>query len=123
LLLPESDHRTTEQEPAKGATLAGTNLGNGYRSPSGGGCPFDAGYEHDVCLGLNRAASRQQEGIAFAAVSNGASVVCVVSRDALRDHFGAREFDQVSQESTFHAKKRPIEAAAQDKINNGAFEP
>jgi hypothetical protein len=67
--------------------------------------------------------SVEKNGIAFTASVRGASVVCVVSREALRDHFGATGMGGASLMGAFHAKKRRIESAARDKINDGAFEP
>ena len=62
--------------------------------------------------------SVEKNGIAFTASVRGV----VVSRDALRD-FGAAEMGGASLMGAFHAKKRRIESAARDKINDGAFEP
>jgi hypothetical protein len=48
--------------------------------------------------------SVEKNGIAFTASVRGASVVCVVSREALRDHFGATGMGGASLMGAFHAK-------------------
>jgi hypothetical protein len=65
----------------------------------------------------------EQKGIAFTAIVRDASVVCIVSREALQELFGICEIDGASMTGVFDAKRRRIEAVAKEKIIGGAFEP
>ena len=62
-------------------------------------------------------------GVTFAALVRGARVVCVVSCDALQEHFGVREIDRPRAIGIFDVKRRRIESVARGKILDGGFEP
>src|SRR5690349_13599782 len=62
-------------------------------------------------------------GVTFAALVGGARVVCVVSCDALQEHFEFREIDGPGAIGIFDVKRRRIESVARGKILDGGFEP
>ena len=55
---------------------------------------------------INHVVGVEQDGLAFVAMVDGEDVVCVVSRDALQDHFAVREIDGASVIGMFDAKRR-----------------
>ena len=65
----------------------------------------------------------EQKGVAFTTIVRDASVVCIVSREALQELFGLCEIDGASVTRAFDAKRRRIEAMAKEKIIDGAVEP
>jgi len=54
----------------------------------------------------------------FPAIVNGKHIKCMVSREALEDHFGAK---QSSHESAFLSNWERIKRVAQNKINGNDF--
>ena len=65
----------------------------------------------------------EQKGVAFTTIVHDASIVCIVSREALQELFGLCEIDGASMAGGFDTKRRRIEAVAKEKIIDGAFEP
>ena len=65
----------------------------------------------------------EQMGAAFTANVREASVVCIVTREALQELLAVSDNDRVSIAGVFDAKRRRIEAVAKGKIIDGAFEP
>ena len=72
----------------------------------------------------SEAASVRPNGVAFAALVGNARVACMISRDALQEHFEVREIDGAGALlGMFDAKRCRIETVARGKILDGAFEP
>jgi hypothetical protein len=71
----------------------------------------------------SEAANVGPSGVTFAALVGDARVVCVVSRDALQEHFELREIDGPGAIGMFDVKRRRIESVARGKILDGGFEP
>jgi uncharacterized protein DUF1488 len=65
----------------------------------------------------------EQQGAAFTAIVREASIVCIVTREALQEHFAVSEIEGAPNAGVLDAKWRRIEAVARGKIIDGAFEP
>jgi hypothetical protein len=58
--------------------------------------------------------------ITFQAIVDGRSRRCLVTEEALIDHFGASSFEPASLQQAFDSNRGAIEAIAEDRLRTGA---